>query len=235
MNSFLNISNNPKNCVELFACTDTEKLFRKNLKRQDNDWIYRHKHIEYKNNEFGFRTKPIEKIDWANSIVVFGCSYVYGVGLAEEDTFCYLLEKKLNIPVVNLGMPGSAIDINHYNSMFLHENFPHPRAIVHCWTSIYRYTDFNENIVSAHVPKCPSYFIEINWAKKSQFAVYADRILWRNKVIYREYSLFPETSKTLKVSELFIPDKARDLGHPGIKSNIDAAERIAKDLRQQGI
>jgi hypothetical protein len=231
-NKFLNLHFDKEK--QNFQSPDSEKLFKKNLKRQPDDWIYRNKKVEYQNNESGFRTKSLDKIDWENSIVVFGCSFTYGIGLAEEDTFCHLLEKKLNIPVINLGIPGSAIDINHFNSIVLHENFPLPKAIVHCWTSLYRYSDFRKDGIKSHLPAFV-YYPGINWAEKSKFYVHTDRILWKNKTIYKEYSFFGETFNSLQIPSLQMADYARDLAHPGIRSNLKAADKIYKDLKNEGI
>lgn len=217
-----------------FGSGDTQKTFRKNTKKLPKDWIYRTKEITYKNNEGGFRTKPFNKINWEEAVVVFGCSFVYGVGLAEEDTLCYILENKLGREVINLGIPGSAVDLNHYNSMILHENFPRPKAIVHCWTSLFRYTDFHDDQIITATP-FTNFDLKINWGEKSKFFVHSDRIVWRNKVVYKEYSFFEESYKELDVPSLDIVDQARELKHPGILTNQLAAERIAKDLRQQGI
>jgi hypothetical protein len=233
-NKFMNFTPNVFVNLRHFFGTDSEDLFKKNLKTQPHDWVYRFKKIEYQNNEFGFRTKPLNKIDWANSIVVFGCSNVYGIGLAEEDTFCYLLEKKLGVSVINLGMPGTAVDLSHFNSIFIRENLPCPRAIVHCWTSLARYSDFLKDRITSHIPSY-DYYPGINWEEKSKFYVYTDRILWRNKTIYKEYSFFKDTCQELKIPSLEMPDRARDLVHPGIRSNLEVAEKLYKDLKQAGI
>lgn len=231
--SFLNYIN--YNIEErFFGSSDTQKILNKNIKRLPKDWIYRTKEITFKTNEGGFRTKPFNQVNWEEAVVVFGCSFIFGIGLAEEDTLCYILEKKLGREVINLGIPGSAVDLNHYNSMILHENFPRPKAIVHCWTSLFRYSDFRNDQVVTATPST-NFYLQINWAKKSKFFVQSDRIVWRNKVVYKEYSFFKESYKELNVPSLDTVDHARDLQHPGILTNQLAAERIAKDLRQQGI
>ena len=45
-------------------------------------------------------------------LVVIGCSFSYGTGLAnpKEDSWVGILSKKLNVPVVNLSSPGSGND-----------------------------------------------------------------------------------------------------------------------------
>lgn len=64
--------------------------------------------ITYKINEQGFRTP---QFNTEGSIVCFGCSYTYGVGLPEEDTWPSILRRHYKIPVCNLGIPGNGLDI----------------------------------------------------------------------------------------------------------------------------
>lgn len=60
-------------------------------------------------------------------IVVNGCSWTYGQGLANpsKDAWPALLSKKLNIPIVNIAMPGSGNDsIFRRSSQYLFKNLP---------------------------------------------------------------------------------------------------------------
>ena len=43
-----------KNAELKFDGTDTEKVFKRNLRTQKNNWIYKDKLITYKYNEHGF-------------------------------------------------------------------------------------------------------------------------------------------------------------------------------------
>lgn len=226
-----------KDTEQLFDHTDNEKSFRKNLKKKkQEDWIYNTKSITYKINSHGFRTSPFSKIDWANSIVVLGCSNVYGVGLAVEDTMCSQLEKILNIPVVNLGIPGSAVDLVCWNSLILHNYYPRPKAVIQIWTGLSRYSDYiqREAWVS-YSPRDPGYYNRLNWDMRSQYYIEADRTLWKNKTMYYEGSFFRDTAAMTGVSDLAGDHRARDLLHPGIESNRSAAENIAEELIKQGI
>ena len=220
--------------------TDTKEAFEKNKKISNTDWIYHTKEIPYHHDEFGFRIKQPENRRplWKESIVVFGCSNVYGVGLAYEDTLCGQLEQQLNMPVINLGVPGSAVDLAARNSYILYKHLPHPRAIVHMWTGLNRYTEWrgkDNSIAQNNVPTNPDYYPNFNWEAKSLHLIDTDRELWRNKTIYYESSYWFENSVALKIDMIHTLDRARDCSHPGTKTNYFAAIGIAERLKSLGI
>jgi len=67
----------------------------------------------YDYNSNGYRlTDPIQ---WNDSIWFFGCSHVYGVGVLDHQTVPFQLEKNLNFPVLNLGVPRGSPMIIKYN------------------------------------------------------------------------------------------------------------------------
>ena len=223
-----------------FSGTDSDNIFKKNKKVRDKDWIYHTKEISYHHDEFGFRIKQFgdQRPQWEESIVVFGCSNVYGIGLAYEDTFCSQLEQMLKIPVINLGVPGSAVDMSARNSYILYKHFPHPNAIVHLWTELSRYTDWsgkNNSIGNNHVPSNSDYYPNINWEAKSMHLIDLDRELWRNKTIYYEGTFWFNNSISLNIDMINMVDTARDCSHPGIKTNYFAAMGIAERLKSLGI
>ena len=228
------ISHLPKNEIVNFIGTDQEKLFRKNLKRQDKDWIYRNKEIKYSFNEIGFRTRPFKDINWKESVVMFGCSNIQGVGLAEEDTLAMQLEKIIERPVINLGIGATGVDIACWNSLTLHENYPKPKAIIQVWSSLDRYADYRNNQLSAYVPSVKGYNYRLNWSFRSAKYIETDRALWRDKVVYIEGTYFKINKKysdKLKIKQFDAVDQARDLIHPGINSNKANAECIADQLK----
>lgn len=235
--NFINPSNDPPNTTDYWeeGGTDTSKFFQINRKKLGKDWIYNTKSVSYVYNEYGFRTKPMNEIDWANSIIIFGCSNVKGTGHAIEDTIAYRLEKILNIPVINLGISGSAVDAACWNSLILHDHYPYPKAIIQWWTSLDRYTNHEELRYRNYMPTKKSYCAVHDWKDRSKFYIKSDRALWKNKTIYYEGSQFPYTAKELNIDFYNELDFARDLNHPGIESHKVAAEGIAKNLITRGI
>jgi hypothetical protein len=227
------------NCIHEFdGGPDNPKDYKKNCKKFGPSWYFYDKHIVYENNSHGFRERPFEEINWANSIVMIGDSIVEGIGLPLEDTTVKKLEQELGIPVVNLGVSGSAIDGACINSLILHNNFPRPKALVHLWTSLYRYTQFNSSqkkgSIKNFLPRRSGY-IDLGWEERSKFYIQADRQLWKDKTIYYEATFFQDTAKQLGFEVLPEIDLARDQDHPGPRSCELAAKRIAKDLISLGI
>jgi hypothetical protein len=228
------LSPHTPNQTLLFSGSDKEKLFYKNRKKLGKDWEYRDKHITYNYNEYGFRTKLFDKIAWQDSVVILGCSHVEGTGLAEEDTIAVQLEHIIGMPVVNLGLSATAVDIAAWNSLILHEHYPHPKAIVQLWTNLERYTDYikNLNYFSCKLPSHDrDYFAKHNWNFRSKLYVKADRALWKDKIPYYEASFFENTACELEIDVCENRhDRSRDLMHRGVETAKLAAEKIAKNL-----
>ena len=83
--------------------SDSAELFAKNLQTQPDDWLYRTQEVVYRLNSLGYRCREFDQIEWAQSIVVKGCSVVEGIGLAEEDTLSSRLTDLFNQPVIKIG------------------------------------------------------------------------------------------------------------------------------------
>lgn len=224
-----------KNQTVLWSGADQEKVFKKNLKRNDKEWIYRQKDINYCYNEQGFRERSFNDVDWKESIVIFGCSNVEGVGLANEDTIARCLERIIQKPVINLGIGGTGVDISCWNSTILYEYYDIPKAIIHIWSNLDRYSDTKNDKIVPYVPRSSKYCAVINWEFRSRQYVITDRALWRDKTLYYEASFFGTTASRLKIDKLNTIDYARDLIHPGLESTKLVAEKIAENLYKQGL
>jgi hypothetical protein len=68
--------------------------------------------IEYHANSWGFRSSVEFDHVPEPCIVALGCSFTFGVGLHEHQTWPSVLGERLGVRVVNLGMPGHSIDLN---------------------------------------------------------------------------------------------------------------------------
>jgi len=222
----------PKNTVWLWDPPENLAKHKSNIRKLGKKWTYRKKDISYKFNSHGFRTREFSEIDWKNSIVVIGDSKVFGTGLAEEDTICSKIEQLSGIYTVNLGISGSAIDTAMFNSITLYNNFPKPKALVHIWTSLARYTNFNINgSVNSVLPRYNSYYSNMDWISRSKLYMQVERSIWKNTVPRYEGSFFTDTQEAFdSIHKLKIIDYARDLEHPGIESIDVAAKHIIKFL-----
>ena len=128
-----------------FIADDSEELYKSNLQIQNSDWHYRTKKVEYKLNSAGFRCTEFDTIDWQNAIVIHGCSQVFGVGIAEDETVTAQLRQLTDRPVINLGKVGASVTYTLANNMLLENNFPKPFAVINHWPSIWRDTIFTSD------------------------------------------------------------------------------------------
>jgi hypothetical protein len=140
--------------IELLHChahtdnwvgTDTEELFHQNLKSQPEDWQWRSQQITYKLNSQNYRAPEWSDVDWSNSIVMFGCSQVFGVGVDEDQTLSYYLSQLLNKPVINLGIPGGSSMALWINTEKLLKHGINPLAVIYNWPSANRTAELIDN------------------------------------------------------------------------------------------
>ena len=193
------------------------------------DWAK--EEITYSYNRFGFRCAEFKNIQWEDSIVLLGCSCTAGIGLPEADTVGKQLEAMTGIPTVNLGVSGSAVDLACWNSIILHDHFPHPVAVVQIWTDMCRYSDIHNDKLECYYPRRTDYMANYNWDKRSAFYIKTDRQLWNNKnTRYFECTFFNSTSRAVGVPSVAKPDQAWDGMHPGVESNLNMAQLIRKGL-----
>ena len=244
------------NITDKFAGSDSYNTFKKNLKTQPSDWKYRTKEVTYNKNSSGYRTYEWDQIDWKNSIVLFGCSCTYGIGLAEDETIATHIEKLTGKQVVNLGFPGGSNKLIIDNSASLIKNFEMPYAVVINWTTTDRTRFYHEKgyhdigpwdsfIKKDKIPvnsKFPivgsKYWSNIFYNPSNELAMnyywstYADAI-FLNRTNYIKLSLF-ESSAHATRSDTFIKmdNDSRDLVHPGEQTSIKVAEYVANKLNE---
>lgn len=240
-----------------FYGIDTYEAYKNNLKTQPEDWYYRHNSIKYTLNSYGYRTKEFQDIDWKNSIVMFGCSHIFGTGNDDKHTIPYFLEELTGIPVINLGVGASSIQFCLHNSLMLYKKYGAPKAVIYSWTGISRHllyqrehvlmnTKFEdirehpEEVIAAIESATGSSFKVVNAQKVLDHLIPFNIVnveliknIWKDKCELYEFSTFPTTSQILEC-ELYRPipkEYARDLAHFGRHSNKLFAEKISNNLR----
>ena len=191
-------------------------------------WAY--DNIVYDYNKFGFRCPAFRTKNWSDSIVVIGCSCTAGIGLAEQHTVTSQIEKLTGVPTINLGVSGSAIDHACWNSLILHNHFPRPKALVHLWTQIDRYSDITRKGVQSFNVHNDFYKAEYEWQERNAFYVKTDRELWRDKTNYFEATFFKLTASKLNVPGIEMIDEAEDSMHPGKETMERMAEYVVRGL-----
>lgn len=123
------------NCTHNFLQTDTEELYLQNKKLRGPSWEWYNRPITYKLNSLGYRMdKNVEDVDFDNYFAFFGCSFVAGIGMAQEDLFAHRIAKQYNKDYINAGMGGSGTEFILYNLTKLLTDAPRPpKAVVINW------------------------------------------------------------------------------------------------------
>lgn len=228
-----------------FYDKDTKERYVKNLKTQPKDWKYRQKIVTYKLNSDYYRTAEFNKIPWSDSIVIFGCSNVFGVGAAIDETLSAQLTKMTGIPAINMGVPGSSPQFSLYNSAILRQVYPKPRAVVFAWTSANRCTLFRyppHTKKEFYIENCGSWTDDSSDLGKSwsrydsnihghlQMTRITAQQMWSDTK-YVDFTLFQANMKYIPDCTTFkIIDHARDCSHPGEETNNVIAKHVATQL-----
>jgi hypothetical protein len=230
-----------------YQCSDDEETFRENLKTQPEYWYYRTHSVIYTLNSLGYRTREFDQIDWKESIVMFGCSHVFGTGVTDEHTIPYFLEQLCGRPVINMGIGGSSIQTALHNSIILNDSeYPTPKAVVNMWTGLNRYqlyeTNFTDHIGSGN-------FLDNRFEKRENIVSFnlmnikMMRNLWKNKTIYFEGTTFDQEKLINKLNgevccepldtPKFDHEFARDLQHYSHMFNHEIAKKIYEKIKPQ--
>jgi hypothetical protein len=222
-----------------FAVSDSEELFLKNLKIMPKDWYYRTNTVNYTVNSQGYRTQEFDTIDWTNSVVIFGCSTVFGAGVDNQHTIDCFLSSLLERPVINLGVASTSIAYSLHNALILNENYPTPKAVVNLWTEYSRTAYYLPDRVDNKGSWNDDNFVyewlhhDSNPATHAVFAQMISHQLWKNKTAYYEATFFPSTAELFKCEHLPVLDQARDLIHYGRQTNKAIAEKIANNITKE--
>lgn len=227
--------------------SDYEANFKKNLITQSEDWIYRTKSVNYTRNGQGYRCKPFNEIDWNNSIVILGCSHVFGTGVDDADTLSARLQEITGLNVVNLGVGGSCQQVSLYNMILLKFNNIKPKAIIHVWTESTRRFDVDNNYFlrpagawnNFGFPKDtpPSILKQMFYENNTHVVsamfnrMIANSLYFDIPVIHATYFHHMWLQQHLKYPNLPMLnlqtiDLARDCKHPGIESHTLAAKLL---------
>jgi hypothetical protein len=224
-----------------FSGKDSYDRYIKNLNSQPESWVWRNKTVKYSLNRQKYRAPEWQDCDWSNSILILGCSMVYGVGVDDADTLGHNISKNLDVPVINLGQGGTGIAFMWANSIILREHNISPRAVVYVWPDRSRQTEFlSEHTTISHGP----WNIEDSWMMPlavhnkhnyhwAQYTIRNLRQLWSCPVI--EASWYEDMIAISGGLHLPFEDFARDEAHPGpntlgISANI-ISNKIIQHLR----
>jgi hypothetical protein len=134
----------PKSGTSQWWGRDNQETYEENLWITPEHWRYRTENIQYQVNSQGYRCPEFDKIDWDHCYAILGCSVVFGLGVSESETISHLLGKKLDYPVINLGVSGSGCDWQYWNAIALYNQGIRPRKIIMHWPNPCRGMFFNQ-------------------------------------------------------------------------------------------
>jgi hypothetical protein len=236
-----------------FRLADTEENFQKNLKTQPSDWYYRNHQVKYTMNGQFYRCEPFDKINWNESIVIFGCSNVFGDAVDDSDTIAANLKQLIGCNVINLGLSGSCQQDSLYNMMTLKNNNIKPRAIIHVWTDSMRLFcidndfqkcfsaqwnnfGFDPDVKPGIFEHTKSHIVSAMFNRMIANNVYHDipviHATHFEEMQYEQSKLYPNMPLTLLSKSL---DNARDLQHFGRESHNFSAKLLQAELLKFGI
>jgi len=219
-----------------FSGKDSHERLVTNLKEQPDDWAWRNKPVHYTLNSQRYRALEWKDYNWSDSILVFGCSMIYGVGVDDCETLPHYLSILTGHPCINLGMGGSGVMFHLANSIILKEHNITPRTVIYVWPDRSRQTEFqNDKLVVNHglwdAEKSNMKDVMINDTHTKYWANYLIRnirLLWECPVI--EASWYDDMCEITGACKLHFKDYARDCAHPGPKTLKHSAELIATQL-----
>lgn len=229
-----------------YCGTDTKTNYEQNLKDQPQDWYYRENKVNYTLNSLGYRTREFNEIDWENSILMFGCSHVFGLGVDDKDTIPFYLEQITGKNVINLGIPGGSLMSMLHTSFCIKEKFPKPLQVIFSWTSLDRLTIFNFNSVKLYGGwNMNSIFFKkigeqkIDIVLKNMFYLQMIKSIWKDYCNCYEFAfdsfypkhIFPWLDiDRFNYSDLLQIDPARDFLHLGPKANLKVASELSSRI-----
>lgn len=224
-----------------FYGVDTLELFEANRIKQSIHWPYHTKEVKYTLNSHGYRAAEFNTVDWANSILMFGCSFTFGVGVDDADTLPARFASLVDSPVVNMGIGGaSAMHMWALTTQLVDQNIT-PKACIYIWPGPNRVAVFEEGNhhrcwgpwTTPEKGNLGPWYWEHHGEAYFNLAKVSVMQQWPKSV--RQYH-WTWNDYTYKIGGTFTGplletvDYARDLIHPGIDSAKAWAQIISKGL-----
>lgn len=231
---------NPKpNTISEWSAGDNYENLTKRLPDMPMDWRYRNSKIFYKLNSLGHRSKEIEETNLDNYILCTGCSHTEGIGVEEDKIYPHLLAEKLNCDYYNLGLGATGIDTVLHNLTIWFSVVPKlPKAVIIQWPDITRVitgASFDHLHPRGLWENNKDYSdfvnlgLDLNFfeAKKMMAHSIVQAMIKVPTVYFGIHKVMPFNDDTIIGT---IIDKARDLGHPGVRSHEQFADMLYDHL-----
>jgi hypothetical protein len=117
--------------IKPYYGSDSEKLYKRNLRERDSNWLYFNEKINYTFNNQGLRMKKnIEDIK-SDYILFSGTSLTMGVGINENRRFSDIVSEQIGLDYINFSGPIYSIKLQVLSFFgFLKRNIHLPKIFV---------------------------------------------------------------------------------------------------------
>ena len=106
------------------------------------------KRPEYTVNSLAYRAVEFDTVDWGNSYIIQGCSAVFGLGIKDDnETISSHLSHMIDAPVLNLGIPGAGMMLQHVNLIELLEQGHTPKGVFILYPNMDRYPLYTDHSI----------------------------------------------------------------------------------------
>jgi|688.fasta_scaffold120389_3 hypothetical protein len=207
--------------------TDSCEEYKKNLKEslpklKSNGWHPKIP-ITYKFNDYGFRCDNFSDVP---SVMFLGCSNTFGCGLPMESTFSHIVSQELGLANYNLGVCAGANDTSFRLGYWFIPKLK-PKIVVNTFTFSHRFEVLDPDpivIVPENIPFNHRRFYRRWISEENNLICNLNKNNLALNMICHQHNI---KYVSLDMSTLWHEnDKARDLMHPGVKSNISHSKKI---------
>jgi hypothetical protein len=202
-------------------------------------WKYYNKTITYTNNSNGYRAPEWDQVDWNNSVLVMGCSNVHGCGHDDEDTLPKRIERKINMPVVNLGANGTGLSFHVENTNILLAAGINPKAVVLMHPQPARFTYFFKSGFRNILPGRPDKLHRDMWSYYAYDDNHINKMQEINSTVISNMWPCPVIKYSFSWEDHIIAypaveyDQSADDMHPGDETFDRLSSDIAADINRQ--
>jgi len=106
----------------------------------------------YKLNNLNFRDEKDLISGKPADILTLGCSQTFGIGLPQEYIWPFLIEKKMNRSVSNLGMSGASAKMISDLMLYYFKNVGLPKVVIANFPDTFRYSHLLDGEIYAEAP-----------------------------------------------------------------------------------
>ena len=186
--------------------------------------------VDYTHNSLGYRT--YENIPKNYGLAV-GCSHTYGQGLKVEERWSTLVEESSGVDIINLGTCGTGINFILLNLLrLITSNVESPKFIIMQCPSEQRLTlpklDSTTNVVPQHSRFASLYKDDSIECHSRECYDLIHKLCKKEKIKIIDFYFW--NSSIEKSKQVEVLDFARDMDHPGIKTQHLVKEYVMSKL-----